>query len=85
MIQYLIRALFGSKNERYMKRQKPAVEAINAMEPTMQALRDEELPLRLAALREEHQNGRSLDDMLPEVFACHRRQEALHVARQVRQ
>ncbi len=72
MISYLIHALFGTKNERYMKRQRPATAAINALEPAMQALRDDEFPARLAELREQHRSGRDLDDLLPEVFALTR-------------
>ncbi len=72
MISYLIRKIFGSKNERYMRRQRPAVEAINAMEPAVQAMADQDFPRRLAELRDEYKNSRNLDDMLPEVFALTR-------------
>ncbi len=72
MISYLIRTIFGTKNDRYMKRCAPMVAAIAALEPSMQALRDDEFPARLADLREQHANGRDLDDLLPEVFALTR-------------
>ena len=69
MISFLIRKIFGSKNERYMKRQRPVVAAIAALEDSMRALRDEDFPGRMAEYRQQVANGRDLDDLLPEVFA----------------
>ena len=61
---------FGSKNDRFLKKLRPLVAKINALEPEMQALADEELPQRLAVYREQVQNGeKDLDAVLPEVFA----------------
>ena len=70
MIGFLVRKIFGSKNDRFLKRLRPLVAKINALEPEMQALADEELPQRLAVYREQVQNGeKDLDAVLPEVFA----------------
>ena len=70
MIGFLVRKIFGSKNDRFLKKLRPLVATINALEPEMQALADEELPQRLAVYREQVQNGeKDLDAVLPEVFA----------------
>ena len=70
MIGFLVRKIFGSKNDRLLKKLRPLVAKINALEPEMQALADEELPQRLAVYREQVQNGeKDLDAVLPEVFA----------------
>ena len=70
MIGFLVRKIFGSKNDRFLKKLRPLVAKINALEPEMQALADEELPQRLAVYREQVQNGeKDLDAILPEVFA----------------
>ena len=70
MIGFLVRKIFGSKNDRFLKKLRPLVAKINALEPEMQALADEELPQRLAVYREQVQNGeQDLDAVLPEVFA----------------
>ena len=70
MVGFLFRKIFGSKNERYLKRLRPLVAKINALEPEMQALPDEEFAARIAQYKVEVQeNGKSLDELLPEVFA----------------
>ena len=70
MLGFLVRKIFGSKNDRFLKKLRPLVAKINALEPEMQALADEELPQRLAVYREQVQNGeKDLDAVLPEVFA----------------
>ena len=70
MIGFLVRKIFGSKNDRFLKKLRPLVAKINALEPEMQALADEELPQRLAIYREQVQSGeKDLDAVLPEVFA----------------
>lgn len=70
MFGFLFKKIFGSKNERYIKRLVTQVRAINAFETEMQALSDDELRARLQVCREQiQQEGRSLDAALPEVFA----------------
>ncbi|WP_308773898.1 preprotein translocase subunit SecA [uncultured Bilophila sp.] len=70
MIGFLVRKIFGSKNDRFLKKLRPLVAKINALEPEMQALADEELPQRLAVYRDQVQSGeRDLNAVLPEVFA----------------
>ena len=70
MIGFLFRKVFGSKNDRYLKRLRPLVAHINALEPEMEVLADEDLPARIAEYRRQVQEGeRDLDALLPEVFA----------------
>ncbi len=70
MFGYIFKKIFGSKNERYLKRKADLVTAINALEPEMEALIDSELPTRLALYKKQVQEeGKSLDDVLVPVFA----------------
>jgi preprotein translocase subunit SecA len=61
--------LFGNSNERQVRRMRPVVDRINALEPAMQALSDAELQARTAEFRQRLAKGETLDDLLPEAFA----------------
>jgi preprotein translocase subunit SecA len=67
--QYALGRVFGTKNERELKRYGERVEVINALEPEMQKLPDSAFPLRTLKLKERLANGESLEDILPEAFA----------------
>ncbi|PUA28966.1 MAG: preprotein translocase subunit SecA [Cellvibrio sp. 79] len=69
MIGKLIKAVFGSKNERELKRMNKTVVRINALEPDMQKLSDEQLKAKTIEFRERYQKGETLDQLLPEAFA----------------
>ncbi|WP_049628896.1 preprotein translocase subunit SecA [Cellvibrio sp. pealriver] len=69
MIGKLIKAVFGSKNERELKRMNKVVVRINSLEPDMQALSDEQLKAKTIEFRERYQKGETLDQLLPEAFA----------------
>lgn len=69
MITQLIAKIFGTANERELRRLQPIVAKINELEPKMAALKDEEFPLKTNEFREQVAQGRSLDDLLPEAFA----------------
>ncbi|TYO98240.1 protein translocase subunit secA [Geothermobacter ehrlichii] len=69
MINSLIKKIVGSKNDRELKRLQPLVDRINALEPQIQGLSDEQLRGRTAEFRQRLDNGESLDDLLPEAFA----------------
>ncbi len=69
MIGKLIKAVFGSKNERELKRMNKVVVRINAFEPDMQKLSDEQLKAKTTEFRERFQKGETLDQLLPEAFA----------------
>ncbi|HEX5439376.1 MAG TPA: DEAD/DEAH box helicase, partial [Ktedonobacterales bacterium] len=64
-----INKVFGDPNEKELRRLRPIVEQINALEEEMMALSDEELRERTADFKEELANGATLDDILPEAFA----------------
>jgi len=69
MIGKFLTQIFGSKNERELKKFYPLVEAINALEPQMKAMRDEQLKDQTPRLKTRLDNGEPLDDLLPEAFA----------------
>ncbi len=70
MIEDILKKLIGSKNDRELKRLWVKVQAINDLEPQIQALSDEELKARTPFLREKLAQGATLDDILPEAFAA---------------
>ncbi len=70
MLGRLFKGIVGSKNDRELKRLKPTVEEINALEPEFQALSDEAFPAKTDAFRERLEQGETLDDLLPEAFAA---------------
>ena len=69
MLSFLTK-VFGSKNDREVKRMQPVVDRINALEAGMQAMSDEELRAQTGRFRERVANGEPLDDLLPEAFAA---------------
>ncbi len=69
MLASLIGGIFGTKNERELKRMRKIVEQINALEPTISALSDADLSAKTPEFKQRFQNGESLDKLLPEAFA----------------
>lgn len=69
MINFVIKKVFGSQNERYLKTLRPLIAQINAFEPNVQKMQDEDLQARIAELKVEVANGTELKEILPEVFA----------------
>ena len=70
MIGKVVKGIFGSKNERELKRMAPMVEAINRLEPQFQALSDTQLRAKTAEFKERLSRDESLEDLLPETFAA---------------
>src|SRR6266540_5550146 len=70
MFGLIFRTIFGTKHERDVKRMRPAVAAINALEPAMQALSDTELRTKTDEFRKRLADGIELDALLPEAFAA---------------
>ncbi len=70
MVMSLLTKVFGSKNERELKKLQPAVDRINALEPAMQAMSDAELRAQTGRFKERVERGEALDDLLPEAFAA---------------
>ncbi|MFC3606593.1 preprotein translocase subunit SecA [Stutzerimonas tarimensis] len=69
MFAPLLKKLFGSKNEREVKRMLKAVKAVNALEEQMVALSDEQLRGKTDEFRARVAKGETLDQLLPEAFA----------------
>ena len=69
MIGALAKRLFGSANDRFVKTLRNRVDAINALEPELEALSDDELKARTDWLRGRLEEGESLDDILNDAFA----------------
>ncbi len=69
MIGKLFSKVFGSRNDRILRRLRKQVAAINALEPAMQALSMEELAGKTVEFRDRLAQGVALDDLLPEAFA----------------
>jgi preprotein translocase subunit SecA len=69
MVNLVLKKLFGTKNERELKRLWPIVHKINALEPDIQKLSDTELRKKTDEFKERLQKGETLDDLLIEAFA----------------
>ncbi|MBW1800508.1 MAG: preprotein translocase subunit SecA [Deltaproteobacteria bacterium] len=70
MIGKVITGIFGSKNERELKRLAPVVEEINQLEPEYQRLSDDQFQSKTVAFKERLSKGETLDELLPEAFAA---------------
>ena len=69
MFDAIARRLFGSANDRYVRGLSSIVDQINALEPSVKNLSDDELRGRTDQLKDRLKNGESLDDILPDAFA----------------
>ena len=70
MILKLIEKIFGSDNTREIKRIEPIVEHINTFEPDMEKRTDDELKDLTGHFKKRLEDGETLDEILPEAFAC---------------
>jgi preprotein translocase subunit SecA len=69
MLDTLLAKVVGTQNDRELKRLRPLVAEVNALEPSIQALSDAQLRGKTAEFRQRIANGETLDDLLPEAFA----------------
>jgi preprotein translocase subunit SecA len=69
MFDWTLKKFFGTKHERELKRLRPLVEAINALEPAMKKLSDAELQAKTPEFKQQLDNGASVDDLLVPAFA----------------
>lgn len=69
MITQALTKIFGTKHDREMKKIQPTVDRINALEPKMAALTDEQLKAKTPEFQERLRKGETVDDILPEAFA----------------
>jgi preprotein translocase subunit SecA len=72
MIEWTLKKLIGTKNERELKKSRSKVARVNELESKMKALEDGDFARETARLKQEVQNGRPLDDLLFEAFALTR-------------
>jgi preprotein translocase subunit SecA len=76
MIVGVLKRLFGSQNERNLKKLAPIVDEINSFEPEIKKLSDSELKGKTAEFKQRLEKGEELDDLLPEAFAVVREASA---------
>src|SRR5881275_3211804 len=69
MLQTLLAKVVGTQNERELKRLRPIVGLVNAFEPAIQPLSDDQLRAKTAEFRQRFGAGETLDELLPEAFA----------------
>ena len=69
MFATIVKKIFGSKSERDVKRLRPLVAKINALEESYQSLTDEQLKAKTQEFKDRYANGESLDSMMCEAFA----------------
>lgn len=69
MFDEILTKIFGSRNDRLIKQYRRQCEAIDKLEPAMQALSDEQLKAKTEEFRQRVAAGESTDDLLPEAFA----------------
>ncbi|WP_303920836.1 preprotein translocase subunit SecA [Treponema berlinense] len=69
MLDKIFTAIFGSQNDRDVKKLKPIVEQVNAKEQWAKSLSAEDFPKQTQIFKERLAKGESLDDILPEAFA----------------
>ena len=70
MLGTIVKSLFGSKNERELKRMRKVVTKINELEGDLEKLSDEALTAKTAEFKQRHEQGETLDQLLPEAFAA---------------
>src|SRR3989338_5813579 len=70
MLKKLVESIIGSKSERSLKTVQPVVDQINALEDEISKLTDAELRAKTDEFKERLAKGETLDDLLPEAFAC---------------
>src|SRR5713226_8326083 len=69
MLDLILAKIFGTKNEREIKRMRPLIAAINDLEPQIQQLSDSQLAQKTEEFKQRLANGEALDDLLMEAFA----------------
>jgi len=69
MFKFILRKIFGTQNERDLKRLQPLVARINALEPPLRELSDDDLRAKTEAFKARALGGEPLEDLLPETFA----------------
>ena len=68
MIGAIAKRVFGSSNDRLVKKLEKTVQQVNAFEPMIEALSDAELAAQTDKFRGQLEQGKTLDDIMPEAF-----------------
>jgi preprotein translocase subunit SecA len=76
LILKVLGAVFGSKQDRDMRKLRPIVDKVNGFKDSLRSLTDEQLKAKTAEFKDRLSRGQTLDDILPEAFAVCR--EATH-------
>ena len=69
MVMKLLTKIFGSSNDRTLRRMRKSVDVINKMEPEFTALTDEQLKAKTIEFRARLEKGEALESLIPEAFA----------------
>lgn len=69
MIARILAKIFGTNNDRQLRRMQPIVDLINSLESSIASLDDSQLSLKTNQFREQLSQGKNLEDVLPEAFA----------------
>nr|WP_242346703.1 preprotein translocase subunit SecA [Anaeromyxobacter sp. SG22] len=70
MVNYVLKKMLGTKNDRELKKLRPLVARVNELEPRMKALTDADFPRLTAEWKQQvREKGRPLDELMPEAFA----------------
>jgi preprotein translocase subunit SecA len=72
MIADFLQKVFGSKNDREMRRMAPLVDQITALEPAYRKMSDAQLQAKTPEFKERLDRGQTVEDLLPEAFAAAR-------------
>ena len=70
MINAIIKAIFGTKSQRDVKRMRPLVAKINKIEEEYQLLTDDQLKAKTVEFKERYAKGETLDSLMCEAFAA---------------
>src|SRR4030067_1534905 len=70
MINNLLKKVFGSKNDREVKRLQPIVDEVASFEPAMKALGDDEFKGLTERFKSDLASGKTIEDIMPEAFAA---------------
>src|SRR5438128_12504167 len=69
MLGAQFKKIFGSRDDREVKKIQPRVQQINELESRISSLTDEELQAKTPEFKQRSENGETLDELLPEAFA----------------
>ncbi len=75
MLIKMLTKVFGSRNDRTLRRMRKVVNIINGMEPAMEKLSDDELKAKTAEFRARLEKGEVLENLIPEAFAVRSRSQ----------